>query len=74
MAISGGGKPGVEVSVMDGRLVVGRYHPMAQGVLMDVDAIVERLGRGERLIVSVRADVLQQLTVRLLLLGIEVEG
>ena len=47
---------------------------MAQGVLMDVDAIVERLGRGERLIVSVRADVLQQLTVRLLLLGIEVEG
>jgi hypothetical protein len=59
---------------MDGRLVVGRYHPMAQGVLVDVDAIVERLGRGERLIVSVRADVLQQLTVRLLLLGIEVEG
>lgn len=72
MAISGGGKPGVELSVLDGRLVVGRYHAMAQGVLVDVDAIVERLCGGERLIVSIRADVHDQVLGRLLALGIEV--
>jgi hypothetical protein len=74
MAISGGGKPGVEVSVMDGRLVVGRYHPMAQGVLVDVDQILDRLSRGELVLASIRADVHDQLLGRLLALGIEVEG
>ena len=74
MAISGGGKPGVELSVMDGRLVVGRYHAMAQGVLVDVDQILDRLSRGELVLASIRADVHDQLLGRLLALGIEVEG
>jgi hypothetical protein len=57
-------------SVFDGRLVVGERPIPAMGALRDVDRIVDRLGRGQTVIVA--AAVQKEVAARLISYGIEV--
>ena len=61
-------------SVFDGRLVVGPRPIPAMGVVLDVDRLVEQLGRGETVLVVNQAKLIEAVRARLAAHGVDVSA